>query len=417
MTPAPPSFTLEKPVYGGDCLTHSEASPNKTGKAVFIPLTLPNETVQARIVEEKRGLVKAELEQVIEASTDRVVPRCSHYGVCGGCQYQHADYPLQLEIKRQILAETLDRGGVRFPGRIDVVSGEPWGYRNRIRLAITADGQIGYRGRRSHAIVPIRECPIAAPILAEVALDFANILDAVDARNDVSEVEFLTNHDGSEVLVTFYRKSGESILRKLRFTPRVGSSGVQAERSGENFLTYHVAGQDYRVPHGAFFQVNRHLIDQFAALVTVDLEGGVGWDLYAGVGLFGRRLAGSFSRVVAVESAPASREALAHNLADTCAEAVSAMTLDFLRHNRLERLPRPDWIVLDPPRAGLGAETTALLNAVGASGMVYVSCDPTTLARDLKALTEERYEIESVTLADLFPQTFHLETVVRLRRV
>ena len=189
-------------------------------------------------------------------------------------------------------------------------------------------------------------------------------------------------------------------------------------------LIYHAAGFDYRVDHGAFFQVNRWLVDALVECVTDGHHGELAWDLFAGVGLFARRLAGSFDRVVAVESAPAAMAALAQNLAGTSATAVKATTLDFLRSARKgERadligpdLIVPDLIVVDPPRTGLGAEVTALLGQIAAPAMVYVSCDPATLARDLRALIGAGYAIEQITLADLFPQTFHLETVVRLRR-
>lgn len=145
-------------------------------------------------------------------------------------------------------------------------------------------------------------------------------------------------------------------------------------------------------------------------------KGAVAWDLFAGVGLFARRLTESFARVIAVESAPPAVAALKENLRGTTGTAVSAAALDFLNRNRSSKGERPDLIVVDPPRTGLGAEITSLLAEVGASELTYVSCDPATLARDLRALLASGYEIQSATLADLFPQTFHLETVVHLRR-
>ncbi len=147
--------------------------------------------------------------------------------------------------------------------------------------------------------------------------------------------------------------------------------------------------------------------------VTSSHKGGLAWDLFAGVGLFARRLTACFERVVAVESAPAATSALAQNLAGTAGTAVTAETLNFLRRSRNDH---PDLIVVDPPRTGLGAETSAFLAEAAAPWLVYVSCDPATLARDLRALIGSGYEMDSVTLADLFPQTFHLETVVHLRR-
>jgi 23S rRNA (uracil1939-C5)-methyltransferase len=182
---------------------------------------------------------------------------------------------------------------------------------------------------------------------------------------------------------------------------------------GAESIAYRAAGFDYRVDHGAFFQVNRWLVDPLVERVTGGQKGAVAWDLFAGVGLFARRLADSFERVVAVESAPASQAALAHNLQDTNSEAVTSETLPFLRRRSN---PRPGLIVVDPPRTGLGLEVTTLLGEIGAPSLVYASCDPATLARDLRALLGSGYAIESLTFADLFPQTFHLETVVALRR-
>jgi len=191
-------------------------------------------------------------------------------------------------------------------------------------------------------------------------------------------------------------------------------------RAGAESIAYRAAGFEYRVDHGAFFQVNRWLVDELVECVAEGLRGavarhgGLAWDLFAGVGLFARKLAEQFERVIAVEPAPAAMAALKENLKGTDATAVKATTLEFLRG--AAKGERPDLIVVDPPRTGLGAETTELLGRIGAPEMVYVSCDPATLARDLRALAGAGYTIERITLADLFPQTFHLETVVRLRR-
>lgn len=414
---------IDKPIYGGDCIARiggQQTGGKSAGKKVFVPLTLPGESIEARLIEDKRAFARAEIDTVLTASPNRVEPRCPHFSVCGGCHYQHAAYPAQLEIKRTILRDTLDRAKVPTPANIETLSADPWHYRNRIRLALIrdADGrtQVGYRTRRSHDLVPIRECPIAAPILIESALNLESVIDPNDSRNDLTEVELFINHDNTEMLATFYRNQAEPIIRGLRFVHSEHSSRPRLEPSSQQSLTYLVDGHRYRVDGGAFFQVNRHLLDRFATLVTGGLSGSLAWDLYAGVGLFARRLAASFNKVHAVESAPASTSALQHNLADTQSLAIAATTLDYLRRNREQREPRPDVILLDPPRAGLGDEVTYLLNAIGAPQLVYVSCDPATLARDLHALTRERYRIETIHLADMFPQTFHLETIVRLRR-
>jgi 23S rRNA (uracil1939-C5)-methyltransferase len=183
---------------------------------------------------------------------------------------------------------------------------------------------------------------------------------------------------------------------------------------GSTAMAYHAANFDYRVDHGAFFQVNRWLVDALVEKVTAGHSGKLAWDLFAGVGLFARQLAANFARVVAVESAPSATAALEENLRGTAGTAVKAETLAFLFRNRTGE--KPDFIVVDPPRTGLGADTCALLAEIAAPAVTYVSCDPATLARDLRALLGSGYQIQSITLADLFPQTFHLETVVQLHR-
>jgi 23S rRNA (uracil1939-C5)-methyltransferase len=182
---------------------------------------------------------------------------------------------------------------------------------------------------------------------------------------------------------------------------------------GAPSLPYSAAGVDYRVDHGAFFQVNRWLVDALVERATGGYSGALAWDLFAGVGLFARRLTQRFARVVAVESAPAATDALAANLHGISGVAIRSSALGFLRAHRTGE--RPDLIVVDPPRTGLGADLTAAILGISPPALVYVSCDPATLARDLRALLAGAYSIESITLADLFPQTFHLETVVRMR--
>ncbi len=420
---------IEKPIYGGAFLARM------SGKAVFVPLALPGEEVKARIVEDKRGYATAEAEEILDPSEQRVASPCPHFGACGGCHYQHAKYAAQLAYKQQILRETLERGGVYPPEEIAALAAEPWAYRNRIRLAFDAQGRVGYRGRRSHAIVPISECPIAAPLLVKAALAAGEILCSASSKLRASEISVFCDSSETELLASLTLTGGGKTgtddfaqalagevpaLKGVEFLIESGK-GQQPRRIaqwGADSLVYRAAGIDYRVDQGAFFQVNRWLLDCLVERVTAHAEGSLAWDLFSGVGLFARKLAERFTRVVAVESAPQSVAALTHNLRGTCASAVKATTLDFLRRGGTGE--RPDLIIVDPPRTGLGADTTALLSKIAAPEIVYVSCDPATLARDLRTLCDARegarYVIDQITLADLFPQTFHLETVVRLRR-
>ena len=433
--PASPKLVqIEKPIYGGAFLAHVE------GKAIFVPLTLPGEQAQVRITEDKRGYGKAEVAEIVTAAPERIAPACRHFGACGGCHYQHTGYEAQLAFKQAILRETLERGGVRAPDEISVLAGanesQSWAYRNRIRLAFDAEGKPGYRGRRSHTVIPIAECPIAAPLLVKAAQTFAEVALHFLPSLRPTEISLFCDATETSLLVSVFiataskvriddlaRALAEQIpaLKGMELVVE-GHGGernpAQLPRTvaqwGELSLAYRAAGFDYRVDHGAFFQVNRWLVDALVERVTTGQEGRLAWDLFAGVGLFARKLAANFAGVVAVESAPSATTALAENLRGTSGSAVRASTVDFLRRN--SKAERPDLIVVDPPRTGLGTEITALLAEIAAPRLVYVSCDPATLARDLRALVATGYAIESLTLADLFPQTFHLESVVHLRR-
>jgi 23S rRNA (uracil1939-C5)-methyltransferase len=417
---------IEKPIYGGAFLARLE------GKALFVPLVLPGEQARVRAVDDKRSYATGEAEEIVATSPHRLTPACRHFGACGGCDYQHAEYAAQLEFKKTILRETLERGGVRAPSEIDVLAAAPWAYRNRIRVAFDAQGNPGYRGRRSHAVIPIAECPIAAPLLVRAALAAGEIARETNPPMRLTEIGLVCDADESALLAEvvgagsgakaafedFARALAERVPELNGAELAVAESGGQALRKvvewGAKSISYPAAGFEYRVDQGAFFQVNRWLAGELVECATGGEQGELAWDLFAGVGLFARRLTESFVQVVAVESAPPAMEALRHNLRGRRATAVKAATLEFLR--RARGTQRPDLVVVDPPRAGLGAETTALLGEVGAPALTYVSCDPATLARDLRTLIASGYAIARLTLADLFPQTFHLETVVQLRR-
>jgi len=420
----PQIVQIEKPIYGGAFLARVE------GKAIFVPLTLPGEQVRVRILDEKRGYSVADAEAILTASLERIPSKCRHYGRCGGCHYQHAGYETQLAIKLAILRETFERGGIRMPVEIAVLSGDPWHYRNRIRLAFDSEGNPGYRGRRSHAVVQIDECPIAAPLLIEAAMAASQIARQFAAAWRPTEISLFCNRDETALLASVFTSSKSktpfdefTLALRKRIPSLVGSQLVSEDGEGSSrtlanwgasSLAYRTNQFDYRVDQGAFFQVNRWLVDELLEKVVFGRSGALAWDLFAGVGLFARRLTENFARVVAVESAPTAIAALQHNLQDTNGSGLNAETVAFLRrHCKAER---PDLIVLDPPRTGLGQETTALLSEIAAPGVVYVSCDPATLARDLRDLVGSGYRIESITLVDLFPQTFHLETVVHLHR-
>ena len=391
-----------------------------------------------------RGVAADALPAILEASPDRVEPRCEHFGICGGCQYQHASYDAQLALKAEILSELLARDVAGIRTR----HAEAWGYRNRIRLRVerAAEGfRVGYSRRYTNEFLPIRECPIAAPLLWRAAEALVK-LGATDANSGrwlaaTSELELFCTGDESRLQMTFYlreaSRDGGSFPgfcgRIQAAVPELAGAGAELDQElnrrvrrrwdglawGAPGLNYEVSGRTYWVSRGAFFQVNRWLVGELVELVCADAEGTLAWDLFAGVGLFTRALAERFKTVVAVEVGAEAAADLAiaakGGKGRAAFEAVHASTLDFLKLHELQR-ERPELIVLDPPRAGVGAEAAAVLAGIGAERVVYCSCDPVTLARDLAVLTRDAYRVESVDLVDMFPQTFHLETVVRLRR-
>lgn len=377
-----------------------------------------------------------------DAKPQSATPRCPHFGVCGGCQYQDLAQPSQLALKHDRLRELLT--GLSVPS-IETHAAEPYEYRNRIRLRVgVADGllRFGYNEGGTTRFLPITACPIAAPVLwntAEAILGAAATDEptALWLRN-TTELELFTNDTANKVQLTFLCPPRTNLLRgsfakmldaimaaappvvgasAVALDPKVGLTGRTLETHGAAGLNYTVADETYWISRGGFFQVNRFLLPKLVELITARRSGALAWDLFAGVGLFSRVLAKSFDAVTAVEASPVASLDLANALRKLGPQhtAVAKTTLDFLRAAILDRA-RPDLVVLDPPRAGAGTEACELIARIAPREIVYVSCDPTTLARDWAVLEGRGYRATATHLVDLFPQTAHLETVVAFAR-
>jgi 23S rRNA (uracil1939-C5)-methyltransferase len=413
---------IEKAIYGGDGLARVPE-----GKTVFVPGTLPGELVEVTIASDKRSFATSALDAVLEPSAERVSPGCEYVPRCGGCQYQHASPGFQSQLKLDILKETLTRAHLPMPNEIGSVAGPPWGYRNRIRLQVKGNA-LAYRQRGSHNLLAVTHCPIAAPLLEQAVAAVERIAQETTLASLCEEVEFFTNGEQDQMLVSPWSekprrvrdRSLEAFAERLRVEiPVLSGVGLSSQQSstmmhwGERSLTYTVSGVPYRVSLGSFFQVNRFLVSKLLELATGNRSGRRAWDLYSGVGLFAQALA--YETVIAVESAGSSADDLKTNLENKRYKVVRSNTLDFLR-SKAQGKEKPELIVVDPPRAGLGKEICALLASVAAPEMVYVSCDPATLARDLQSLLQSGYSVEKMGLIDLFPQTFHMETVTFLKR-
>ncbi|HTU50551.1 MAG TPA: 23S rRNA (uracil(1939)-C(5))-methyltransferase RlmD [Acidobacteriaceae bacterium] len=433
-------LTIEKVIYGGQGLARVPADDAvRGGLSVFVPFTLPGEVVEAEITQEHRGYSVANAQQIVESSEYRVMPPCPRFTTCGGCQLQHSAYLHQVELKREMLRETLARAGARGLPEIATLTGKPLRYRNRVRLQVQTrpEFSIGYRQAKSHRMTAIESCPIAAPLL-ERCIEIIRSLGMGDlVPVDAQEIEIFTNHDQSQLFVTIWARSHAGKREKAyqvffenlqREIPQLLGAQMLAKENrkirsprpplqwGGQSVNYRVAGREYTVSAGSFFQVNCTLVDEFVAAVTDDETGGVVWDLYAGVGLFSVALAERFQRVVAVESSAVACKDLRHNLRGTRAEYVQASTMNFLRQAVERRQPAPDLVLLDPPRVGAGVEATKMLAELGPHRIVYVSCDPATLGRDLAALIQSGYRLLRLQLVDMFPQTYHMETIATLQR-
>jgi 23S rRNA (uracil1939-C5)-methyltransferase len=442
-------LTIEKLIYGGDGLARLPADASGRGKAAFLPFVLGGETVEASIVEQKPSFVRARADEIKEASPHRIAPACPYFGRCGGCHYQHAGYEHQLEIKTEILRETLQRTTKQeLPVEIEVHPSPPWNYRNRSRLQVKSGPPFsaGYFKMGSHELLAVEECPISSPLINRGIASLWVSGKAGKVPAGVREVEFFANAEDTEWLVEVYcapearraavrmwaeewRAAMPEIAGVVAFRKKDPDGTPVSEKwltAGEDHLLYRTKTASYRVSAGSFFQTNRHLIDELVRIVTAGQSGELAMDLYAGAGLFSTALAGDFHHTLSVEPSQTSTGDLSYNQASN-GEVVQATTEQFLARDANagqvrkgavlpHTLHKPDLIVVDPPRSGLGERVARMVASLGAPRVVYVSCDPATLARDLVCLFGDGYRVEQMHLVDLFPQTFHLETVVHLSR-
>lgn len=417
---------IEKLIYGGEGLAHHE------GHTVFVPFVLPNEVVAVEPVESKKKFVRGRVERLLTPSAERTAAPCPHFGVCGGCHYQHIPYEAQVQYKIEILRETLGRiGHIRWDGAIEAHTASPFQYRNRAQWKIRpASGRTppaaGYLRAGSSELCPVTECPIISPRLAKVFAALRQLLSQEKMSATLAEMEVFVDAADEKTLVSSSVEEFNQATPRLLDTLRSSLPGVETvllldprgehmELSGPGFLTYDVGGFRYRVGHLSFFQVNRYLIPELMDTLLEQEKGDLALDVYAGVGLFTLPLARRFSTVVGVESDPAAARDLHANIV---ANRLAARRVHSLAETFLASWKQtPDFVILDPPRAGVTRQALVQLRQLAPKRIAYLSCDPSTLARDLELLTSDngRYEITDLHLFDLFPQTYHIESLARLR--
>jgi 23S rRNA (uracil1939-C5)-methyltransferase len=431
-------LSIEKLIYGGDGLARTPAGADGRSMPVFVPFVLPGERVEADIREEKSGFARGSVARLVEASPDRVEARCPYFQQCVGCYYQHIPYERQLEFKAGILRETLQRiAKIELKSEIRLHASPPWNYRNRTRLQVRTAPEfaLGYFRLGSHEFLPVRECPISSPLLNRILSRLVE-LRGLNCPPAVEEIELFADAADDHLLAWAY--CGREADRKdlLRWAgalqhalPEIAGMAFFSSRrrpqeepatdskplaqSGAKAIRYRTRNDEYQVSAGAFFQVNRYLIDELISVVTGNARGDIALDLYAGVGLFSVALARNFHHIFAVEASQTSHVDLIQNVPANV-KAVGARTEDYLG-SRLVRKSL-DLVVMDPPRTGVGKAVIRSLVELRVPRVRYVSCDPTTLARDIAPMLAAGYHIEEAHLFDLFPETFHIESVMLLAR-
>jgi 23S rRNA (uracil1939-C5)-methyltransferase len=428
--PNPIDVRIEKLVYGGEGLGHHE------GHTVFAPFVLPDESVSIEPLEKRKKFIRGRVARINSPSADRTVALCPYFGVCGGCNYQHIPYELQLQYKAEILRETLSRlGRLRWEGQIVPHASPPFGYRNRVQWKIGSDERgspaIGYFQAGTQKLCAIEQCPIASPGLNEILVAIVALLRAGKLPAGLREIEAFTDQEDARLLLNVAVDAPNGPLDQMAASLRSELPSVDTllihdrradrfELSGPGHISYRVGDYSYRIGHLSFFQVNRFLVNELVRMVIGEARGRLALDLFAGVGLFSTPLAKRFERLIAVESNLAAARDLEANLRESGAASPN------LRHTTVETFlehwhERPDLVVLDPPRTGVAARALARLIKIAPQEIVYLSCDPATLARDLAVLVGEtenprNYRIDELHLVDIFPQTYHIEALVRLSR-
>ena len=396
---------LSTAVYGGEALGRLP-----DGRAVFVSFAIPGETVRIRLVEEKRGHARAELLEVLEPSPARQIPPCRHFGLCGGCHYQHIVYEEQLAIKTAILREQLERiGGLSGPPvEPCVAASQTFRYRNYIQFHLTPDGRLGYYQVDGLTIFPIQECLLPVEALDSLwpQLDFEGMpeIERIGLRSgDDDDVQLIL--ESSDV------QPPEIMVEDLPISVAHLSPAGSLVLAGSPALFISVTGRTFRVSAGSFFQVNSVLAGMMVEHIFSELELSkrlLALDVYCGVGLFSAFLADRVSRVVGIESSASACEDFVFNLNEfenvELYEAPAEAVLPGLEI-------KPDLILVDPPRAGIDRRAMDGLLSLGAPVLVYISCDPATLGRDARRLVQGGYRLEQIVPFDLFPQTSHIESI------
>ncbi|HLB25656.1 MAG TPA: class I SAM-dependent RNA methyltransferase [Nitrospirota bacterium] len=403
------TIKAETPIHGGLAIGRFD------GRVVMIKGAIPGETVEARVDTEKKDYWTATAVRVIEPSPDRVEPRSVYFGECGGCQLQHVSYARQVRMKEEILKNTLLRIGGIEASLSPPLTGSPWNYRRRGRFKASR-GKMGFFREKSREVVDVEHCSLMTDAVnAHYAKARELLRDA-----DVRELQVSCGDDGCTALVMPYpggmadRDDMAGALLDAGFSGVLAETKAEPLRYGKGYITLDLLGLTFTVSPTSFFQSNWELNNALVRLVIETLKPLAGRrvvDLYSGAGNFALPAAREGALVTAVEENPS---AVADGRRNVEINGLAGCDFVLSGADSFEMTGPVDVLIADPPRTGLAPGALDKMLALGPGRIVYVSCDPATLSRDLKKLTAG-YEIESVRLVDFFPQTYHVESLTFLR--
>lgn len=391
-------------IFGGDAIGRLS-----DGRAVFVPFSLPGELVRIHLTEEKQNFTRGAIEEILEPSPKRISPLCPYFGICGGCSYQHMSYADQLEAKHAIVVDQLKRlgGFADFPVAPVVSAPEPYNYRNSMQFHVSPTGKFGFQRAGSNAFVEIHECHLPTEAINNLwpQLEFeANSgIDKVIIREGIEEDLIVGLSSKQDLAPEFSVDFPISAV----FLSSAGPSVL----SGDEYVVMQVKDHPFRVSIESFFQVNpgqaATMVDHVLKLAG-NLQKKTVIDAYCGVGLFSAFLAPKVQRLIAIEVSESSCSDFEVNLDEfSNVELYIGEVENVLPSLKLN----PDLVVIDPPRTGLDSRVISQLAASKTEQIIYVSCDPATLARDAKRLTQKGYVLKNVTPFDQFPQTHHIECI------
>jgi len=399
---------LNKLTYGGESMGRLP-----DGRAVFVPFGLPEELVKVRLIQEKQNYARGEIIEIIDTSSERIEAKCKHYTVCGGCHYQHLPYAKQIEVKTEILRDQLLRiGKIENPPVKPMVSSlSEWNYRNHVQFHLEKEGKLGFINSNGNAVLPINECH-----LPELNID--NFWRGLNFEPDVN-IERVSLRTGAENELMLILESGSSETPEIEIEADISVVHLYEEHpvviAGRDHLFINVLGHDFRVSAGSFFQVNTQMAEKMVGHLLNGFNNinakSVLFDIYCGVGLFSRFFASKCEKIIGIESSSSACDDFAFNLDEFDNVELYEGLVEQILPAFVDQTFGATQMIVDPPRAGIEKNALDAILKIKPQIIAYVSCDPSTLARDAFRLINGGYLLREVTPFDLFPQTYHIESI------